>query len=242
MQKVEHLNPYSGDNRPKERQVASMFDAIAPAYDFMNGAMSFGMHNLWKRRLVKVAAAENPRRVLDLATGTGEVALALARRLPHARITGLDISEGMLRVARAKKGAGGIDFLCADALATGLPDGCADLITIAYGVRNYADIGAGLREMARLLRSGGKVCVLELSEPVSKPMKAFYRLYTHTIVPAVGRMVSGDSSAYSYLPQSIAACPQRAEMTALMEQAGFVRTHFRSFFPGACTLYTAIRS
>ncbi len=241
MQKVEDLNPYRDDNRTKDRQVASMFDAIAPAYDFMNTAMSLGMHKAWKKRLVQAAVAEAPSTLVDLATGTGEVALALRKALPQARVSGIDISEGMLAVARRKEGAEGIDFVCADALATGLADGSADAVTIAYGVRNYADIPAGLREMARITRRGGRVCILELSEPSNPIMKCAYRLYTRSLVPLAGRLVSGDRSAYTYLPQSIAACPQRRDMTELMLAAGFSSATYRSLCLGVCTLYTAIR-
>lgn len=241
MHKVEELNPYRDDNRTKDRQVASMFDAIAPAYDFMNTAMSLGMHRSWNRRLVAAALAGNPTSIVDLATGTGEVALALAKACPGAKVTGIDISEGMLEVARGKEGATGIDFVCADALATGLPSGSVDAVTIAYGVRNYADIPAGLAEMARILRPGGRVCILELSEPANIVLKAGYRIYTRTLVPLVGRMVSGDHRAYTYLPQSIAACPQRRAMTELMLKAGFSSAHYHSFRLGVCTLYTAVR-
>lgn len=241
MEKVEKVNPYRNDSRSKERQVADMFDSIAPAYDFMNSAMSFGMDALWQKKLVECAASDAPSRVLDLATGTGEVALALHRRLPGSGITGLDISEGMLARARLKKGADAIDFVCADALDTGLPDGSFDAITIAYGVRNYADLAAGMAEMHRLLRSGGRVCILELSEPRNGFLHSLYRLYTRTLVPALGRLTSGDSRAYTYLPESIAACPQRESMVALMEQAGFSSCSFRSFTFGACTLYTGLR-
>lgn len=242
MPEVENLKPYGGnDNRTKDRQVASMFDAIAPAYDFMNGAMSLGMHKKWQRRLVEAVKAQNPKVIVDLATGTGEVALALHRALPQAHILGMDISEGMLELARRKEGAQDIDFRCGDALATGLPQASAQAVTIAYGVRNFADIPAGLREMARILRPGGTLCVLELSEPRGAFMRGCYRLYTRTLVPLVGRMVSGDSRAYTYLPLSIAACPQRGDMTALMLEAGFAQASWKSFCLGACTLYTAVR-
>ncbi len=241
MEKVEKVNPYRGDSRSKERQVADMFDAIAPAYDFMNSAMSFGMDRLWQKRLVEAVAKDSPGRVLDLATGTGEVALALAGRLPQAKVTGLDISAGMLARARCKPGAEKIELICADALATGLADGAADAVTIAYGVRNYADLSAGMAEMFRVLRPGGHVYILELSEPSGRVLKALYRLYTRTLVPALGRITSGDSRAYVYLPESIAACPQRQDMVELMQKAGFTACSFRSMTFGVCTLYTGTR-
>lgn len=244
MPEVENITPYS-DNRAKDEQVRSMFDAIAPAYDFMNRAMTAGLDRVWLKHLVTEVVAAAPASVIDMATGTGDVAFAIAKSLPKARITGLDLSEGMLDKARAKvpSAAPGCDlrFLCGDATATGLPAGCADVITVAYGVRNFADIAAGYREMFRLLRPGGKLCVLELSTPPGTVTKALYRLYTSTLIPAAGRLFSHDVRAYSYLPESIAAAPQRTDMAALMLGAGFINASFRSFTFGACTLYTAFK-
>lgn len=216
-----------------------MFDAIAPAYDFMNRAMTFGLDRLWLRSLVKAVRRSGARDIVDMATGTGDVALALARRIPGTVVTGLDLSEGMLVKARAKAHGENVTFRQADCLTTGLPDASVDAVTVAYGVRNYADIAAGYREMARILRPGGSVFVLELSTPVSPVTRPLYRLYTHFIIPAVGRLVSGDSRAYSYLPESIAAAPQRGEMTDVMTSAGLAEASFRSLSFGVCTLYTA---
>lgn len=222
-----------------------MFDAIAPAYDFMNHAMTGGLDRLWLRRLVDAAAEGSPEALLDLATGTGDVAFALSRRLPQAKVTGLDLSEGMLSKARAKAAAmtpaPDINFVKGDCLATGLADGSADAITVAYGVRNFADISAGFREMYRMLRPGGKLCVLELTTPRNALTRAFYRLYAGRLIPALGRLFSHDRRAYTYLPESIEACPQRGAMTALMVEAGFDRASFRSFTFGVCTLYTAYK-
>ncbi len=245
MAEVERITPYRNDGRAKDEQVQSMFDTIAPAYDFMNRAMTMGLDRVWLRRLVKVAVEGKPTDIVDLATGTGDVAFALARRLPQARITGLDISEGMLAKATAKAATSGyaanISFRQADCLVTDLPDAGADLVTVAYGVRNFADIAAGYREMFRILRPGGKLCVLELSVPDAPVTKALYSLYTSTLIPFAGRILSHDSRAYSYLPESIAAAPQRRAMTELMETAGFSHTAYRGFTFGVCTLYTAFK-
>lgn len=241
MEKVEKINPYSNDSRQKGKQVEAMFDAIAPAYDFMNRAMSFGLDRVWLRRLLDVARRCNPTTIADLATGTGDVALALKRILPQADVTGLDLSEGMLDKARVKAAAKGadIDFRQADCLATGLPDDSFDLVTIAYGVRNFADIAAGYREMARILRPGGTLAVLELSTPTASWCKPFYSLYTRFLIPAAGSVIAGDRRAYAYLPESIAAAPQRHHMTALMSQAGLSDASFTPLSMGVCTLYTA---
>ena len=132
-----------------------------------------------------------------------------------------------------------VDFAAADCTATALPDACCDALTVAYGVRNFADIGAGYSEMYRLLRPGGMVAVLELSVPASALLRPFYALYTSTLIPIAGRLVAGDRKAYTYLLDSIKAAPQRADMCRLMEEAGFVDARYRSLVPGACILYTA---
>ncbi|MDE6040502.1 MAG: bifunctional demethylmenaquinone methyltransferase/2-methoxy-6-polyprenyl-1,4-benzoquinol methylase UbiE [Muribaculaceae bacterium] len=243
MPEVEHINPYHDDSRSKGEQVQQMFDNIAPAYDFMNRAMTFGLDRAWLKALLREAAKGEPVDVLDLATGTGDVALALRRRLPGANICGIDLSEGMLEIARRKNESAnaGITFIQGDCLATGLPDSSADLITIAYGVRNFQDLQAGYREMARVLRPGGKLCVLELAQPANPVLKAGYRAYTSTLIPLAGRLMSKDSRAYSYLPESVAAVPQRAAMTELMEQAGLAEARFKALIPGVCVLYTATK-
>lgn len=245
MTPVEHINPY-GDDRGKKEQVAAMFDAIAPAYDFMNRAMSFGLDRLWLRSLLKAVRSSGARDITDLATGTGDVACAIADAMPDACVRGLDISEGMLAKARERAAARGLEsrtsFECADCLATGLPDSCTDAVTVAYGVRNFADIAAGYREMYRILRPGGTLTVLELSQPVNALVKPFYTLYTRWLIPAVGRLISGDSRAYTYLPESIAAAPAGSDMTALMTAAGFADARFRRLSFGVCTLYHAVKA
>jgi len=243
---VEKVNPY-GDNRRKAEQVQAMFDAIAPAYDFMNRAMTFGLDRVWLRRLLAAVEKTQPREIVDLATGTGDVAFALAGRIPGSTVRGIDLSEGMLAKARRRLDAGDallhgrISFSQGDSLATGLTDACADAVTVAYGVRNFADIAAGYREMYRILRHGGMLAVLELSRPVNPFVKPFYNFYTRCIIPLAGRLVSGDPCAYTYLPESIAAAPQGEAMAALMRDAGFGVVGFKILAPGVCTLYTAFK-
>lgn len=242
MNKVENVNPYD-DTRSKKAQVEDMFDGIAPAYDFMNRAMTIGLDRLWLRALVRAVSKAKPSDIIDMATGTGDVALALARALPQTMVKGLDISEGMLTQARRKatdKNVGNrVSFAVADCTATGLSDGVCDVITVAYGVRNFADISAGYREMYRLLRPGGTIAILELSVPPCALIKPFYRLYTRALIPLAGRLVAGDKKAYTYLLDSIQAAPQRDDMCALMRKAGFVDTAWKSLTFGSCTLYTA---
>lgn len=240
---AERINPYSGDERNKTQQVEAMFDSIAPAYDFMNAAMSFGLHRRWLRKAIKKAAVDSPTKILDVATGTADVAIALSQRLHDAQITGIDLSEGMLAIGRKKVNKAGlnqrIDLLQADSLNLPFPDNSFDCITVAYGVRNFEHLLEGYKEMTRVLRKGGRIVVIELSTPRSPWVKPFYKFYTRYIIPLVGRIVSKDVRAYSYLPESIAAVAQGNAMTDLMEVAGLRNSSFLPLSFGVCTIYTA---
>lgn len=248
MNSPEEVKPYD-DRTDKGEQVEHMFDSIAPAYDFMNTAMTFGLHRRWRDKALRgvCAALEGVAapRVLDLACGTGDVTLRLAGMLPDALITGADLSVGMLEVARRKLGKADaparrrIEFRQADALHMPFADGEFDAVTIAYGVRNFQNLRAGYAEMRRVLRPGGMLCVIELCEPANLLMRLGYKFYTCGLIPLAGRLVSKDQRAYTYLPQSIAACPQRGDMTALMREAGYIGAMHRVLFPGVCAIYTA---
>lgn len=242
----EHISPYR-DGRGKEDQVRDMFDNIAPAYDFMNRAMTLGIDRSWRARAIRMIAATRPRRILDVATGTADLAIEMHRRLrPQKGIVGVDLSEGMIDVGRRKIAEAGatadIELRVADCLALPFADGEFDCVTAAFGVRNFADLAAGYREMARVTRPGGMLCVIELSTPRGAITGPLYRLYTRTLIPAIGRLVSHDSRAYSYLPESIAAVPQGSEMTALIEANGWVDARATPLTFGACTIYTALRA
>ena len=243
--KAEKVNPYD-DSRPKTEQVREMFDSIAPAYDFMNRAMTFGIDRLWRRRAVRLLRDKQHDTILDVATGTGDLALLLARRLEPKSITGIDLSERMLDIARRKAESAtlttAVEFLTADCLSLPFAADSFDCVTVAYGVRNFARLKDGYAEMLRVLRPDGTLCVIELSTPTSRIVRPLYRFYTRKIIPFVGRLVSKDVRAYSYLPESIAAVPQRGEMTALMEEAGFVAATFRPLTFGVCTIYLATKS
>ncbi|MDE6262376.1 MAG: bifunctional demethylmenaquinone methyltransferase/2-methoxy-6-polyprenyl-1,4-benzoquinol methylase UbiE [Muribaculaceae bacterium] len=243
-EEVEKITPY-GTELSKGEQVEQMFDSIAPAYDFMNRAMTLGIDKLWRKKAVKMVARTAPKKILDVATGTGDLALTLARAIPDCMITGVDLSEGMIAVGREKIIKAGltdrITLEAADCLALPFQDDEFDALTVAYGVRNFADIPAGLKEMNRVIRPGGMVCIIELSTPVNPIIKPLYRLYTRGVIPLVGRLVSKDTRAYSYLPESIEAVPQREKMLALMEAAGFTDAAFRPLTFGVCTIYTAVK-
>lgn len=239
---AELIMPYGGDRRAKHEQVRDMFDSIAPAYDFMNRAMTMGIDKLWRRRAVNKIRTAEPKDILDVATGTGDLAIKLARAIPGCRVTGIDLSEGMLAVGREKVRAAGLDdriaFECGDCLALPFADGSFDCVTVAYGVRNFERLADGYREMLRVLRPGGMLCVLELSTPRGWLTAPLYRLYTRYIIPLAGRLVSKDLRAYSYLPESIAAVAQGEDMLALMREAGFADARCRVMTMGVCTMYT----
>ena len=246
--KVENITPYGtgGDRRAKSTQVREMFDSIAPSYDLMNRMMTLGgLDRRWRRKCVDLVASRRPTDVLDLATGTGDLAVSLAKAIPDAQITGGDLSEGMLQVGRMKIDRLGlsvrVSLRVADALNLPFPDDSFDAITIGFGVRNFEHLDRGYAEMTRVLRPGGLLVVLELTPPASKVVKPFYNFYTRRIIPAVGRIVSRDSRAYTYLPESIAAVPARDDMTALMKGVGLTDTRWKSLAFGAATIYTAIK-
>lgn len=249
MEEVEKINPYHAGN--KETQVEEMFDNIAPRYDLMNGVMSLGMHQRWRDKGLAIATdilGKNNcevKEILDVATGTGDVAFELARRFPTATVTGLDLSAGMMEVA-ARKAAdlpdnlrNRVRFMQGDSLNLPFSSDSYNLVTVAYGVRNFADIRKGLAEMSRVLKPGGVLCIIELSEPSNRLIKLPYQIYTRLLIPAVGKKVSGDSRAYEYLPQSIAAVPQRDKMTKLMAEAGLVNCQWHSLTLGVVTIYVA---
>ena len=244
----ENIKPYN-EEEAKGKQVGEMFDSIAPSYDFMNTMMTGGLHIRWRNKALRMAGARlhegDPKKVLDVACGTGDVSFRLHELFPDAHITGLDLSPGMLSIAEKKlaamdKDAGKhISFIEGDSLKMPFADGAFDMVTVAYGVRNFERLEDGYREMRRVLKPGGVLCVIELSEPANPLIKSGYRLYARHIIPLIGRMVSHDTRAYSYLPESIAACPQRGDMTAMMERAGFRDATFKSLTMGVITIYLA---
>ena len=240
----EEITPYD-HRRGKTEQVREMFDNIAPAYDRLNRMMSLGLDRGWRRKAVELVSATAPRHIVDIATGTGDFAISLAKAMPQAKVTGLDLSEGMVEIGRAKVADAGladrVGLMVGDCLDSPLEEGQADAVTVAFGVRNFANLAAGYRSMLRMLRSGGMICVIELSTPTSPIVKPFYKVYTRGLIPLVGRMVSKDSRAYSYLPESIAAVPQGEAMLKLMSDAGFADASYKCLTLGVCTIYTAVR-
>ena len=241
--KVEQVTPYG--KGAKTEQVRQMFDSIAPAYDFMNRAMTLGIDIWWRKLAVKRLQRIRPARILDVATGTGDFAIQLNGALHPQHITGIDLSQGMLdeavRKVKEKGLEDSISFEQGDCMALPMQDNAFDAVTVAFGVRNFEHLQQGYQEMARVLRPGGMLCVLELSTPTNRLIRWFYDLYTLHIIPAIGSMKSGDKSAYRYLPQSIAAVPQGDDMLQLMRNAGLRETTLKRLTLGVCTIYTAVK-
>lgn len=239
----EKVKPY-GQEGKKVEQVERMFDHIAPAYDRLNRLMSLGIDRSWRRTALKWLRPHRPALVLDVATGTGDFAIQACRMLPSASLTGVDLSEGMMQVGRRKVEQAGlaarIDFQREDCEALTFSDASFDAVTVAFGIRNFEHLDRGLREMCRVLRPGGHLVILELSTPDRPPMKQLYRIYSR-LIPLMGRLVSHDRSAYTYLPQSIRAFPQGEVMSESIRRAGFSDVRFRRLTFGVCTLYMATK-
>ena len=201
-----------------ETQVRAMFDRIARVYDRMNSVMTAGMHHRWRERAADLAQVAPGSRALDVATGTGDLAIELKRRVgPSGEVTGLDFSERMLELAREK--AGDVRFEAGNALELPYPDGSFDAVTVGFGARNFDDLARGLREMARVTRPGGRVVVLEITTPQRPPLSWFFRLWFDHAVPALGRL-AGDPDAYTYLPSSVRRFPGPSELASELAAAG----------------------
>ena len=239
------MKPYN-DIDSKRDQIRTMFDRIAPAYDLLNHLLSFGIDRRWRRRVVKLVREDRPARILDLATGTGDMALALARGVPGAQVTGADLSTQMLEVARekvAKKGLTERIRLCvaeAEQMPE-MPDNGFDVTTVAFGVRNFHDIGRGLREICRTLRPGGKLYVLEFSTPRNGLFGALYRFYFHRVLPVIGGWVSHDGKAYRYLPESVDEFPAWERFVAMMEECGYGECRSVALMTGVARIYIGVK-
>lgn len=238
----ESIKPYSNEGA-KGEQVERMFDQIAHSYDFLNHTLSLGLDRSWRKAAIDSLKPYAPQRILDVATGTGDFALMAVDRLQPQSLIGADLSEGMLSVGREKvERAGKSDIITLqkeDCMALSFEDNTFDAVTVAYGVRNFEDLDRGLREMLRVLKPGGRLVIIELTSPVRFPMKQLFWLYAHVWMPLVGKLVSRDSRAYSYLPATMEAFPQGEMMQGIIEKAGFQSVKFRRFTFGLSTLYTA---
>lgn len=236
----EVVKPYGAENKSKKEEVAEMFNNISAKYDFLNHFLSLGIDKLWRKKAVKLLKPTQPKSILDIATGTGDFALASLKLNPD-RIVGLDISSGMLEKGREKMVNRKVDNIISMILgdSENLPfnDGEFDAITVGFGVRNFENLEQGLSEMLRVLSPKGTAAILEFSKPKKFPVKQAFGFYSKYLIPFIGRLISKDKSAYTYLPESVAAFPEGQEFLGILKKVGYrnVRAHLVS--GGIATIY-----
>lgn len=234
------VTPYEDQERSKKEQVTEMFDNIAPKYDFLNHLLSAGIDIRWRRKAIAMLQAYKPRVVLDIATGTGDFAVE-ALKLNPEKVIGLDISAGMLEVGRQKmvkkKVDDRVDMVLGDSENLQFEDNSMGAITVGFGARNFEDLEKGLSEILRVLEPGAAAVILEPAAPTKFPMKQLFGFYFRGVLPLVGRMVSGDRRAYTYLPESVRAFPNGKEFTDICLRVGFKKAIFKPLSFGICSLY-----
>ena len=243
MYEQEKINPYTkGD---KARQVETMFDNIAPTYDSLNHRLSLNIDRYWRRKATAQLAPHRPQQMLDIATGTGDFAILATQTLHPRQLIATDISEGMMQIGRQKVERLGLSdvirFDRQDCLRLSYPDQSFDAVTAAFGIRNFASLDQGLAEMCRVLKPGGHLSIVELTTPVGFPMRQLFHIYSHTVLPLYGRLISRDKSAYSYLTKTIEAFPQGEQMVTIIKKAGFADASFQRLTFGICTMYFATK-
>jgi demethylmenaquinone methyltransferase/2-methoxy-6-polyprenyl-1,4-benzoquinol methylase len=236
----QQVKPYQSESSKRE-QIEEMFDGISGKYDFLNHFLSLGIDKIWRKKAVKEIAEGNPTRILDVATGTADLAIA-SRNIGAEEIVGVDISEKMLAVGRqkiAKMGLKRIHLENGDSEDLPFDDGSFDAISVAFGVRNFEHLEKGLTEMRRVLKKGGKLVILEFSQPSAFPIKQFYNLYNKTVLPLAGKIFAGSKEAYTYLPASVMAFPEGQSFLNILEAVGYQKVKQNRLSFGICTLYTA---
>ena len=241
----EKITPYQSATATKKEQVASMFDNISETYDFLNHFMSLGIDILWRKKAISELKALQPRLILDVATGTGDFAFEAIKILNPEKVIGVDISDGMLEVARKKikdRNLGSIfSVQMGDSEGLHFDDNLFDAVTVAFGVRNYENLEKGLADMYRVLKPGGKIVILEFSKPRKFPIKQGYNFYFNHITPTLGKIFSKDNKAYTYLPESVAAFPDGDAFNQMMTKVGFKEAKDNRLTFGVCAIYTGIK-
>lgn len=238
------VKPYKDAQSSKRQQVEEMFDSIAPKYDFLNRVLSMGIDQGWRKKAINSLKEVNPKQILDVATGTADLAIA-ALKLNPDHITGIDISNQMLNVGRdkikAKNISDKITLTQADSANLPFEDNKFDAITVAFGVRNFEFLQQGINQMYRVTRNGGKLAVLEFSNPKSFPFKQIYNFYFKYILPGWGGLISKSKTAYTYLPESVQHFPEGEQFAAYLKNAGYTQIKIQPLTFGICTLYTAVK-
>jgi demethylmenaquinone methyltransferase / 2-methoxy-6-polyprenyl-1,4-benzoquinol methylase len=233
--------PYKEQRESKKDQVARMFNNISGNYDFLNHFLSLGIDRGWRKKAINILRPHNPKQILDVATGTGDFAIQ-ALALNPEKVTGIDISEGMLDIGRQKiqrkKISARIELLAGDSENILFPENKFDAVTVGFGVRNFENLEKGLEEIYRVLKPGATLVVLEFSRPRRFPFKQFYNFYFKTILPKLGRMISKDKSAYTYLPESVEAFPDGMDFINILNKVGFKKTECKTLTFGISSIYT----
>ena len=241
---VEHIKPYKDSDKGKKEQVAQMFDAISKNYDGLNRVISFGIDVKWRKKVVAIVGENNPKQILDIATGTGDLAIMMATLNPE-RIVGLDISAGMLEVGKQKISKANlsdkIEMLVGDSENMPFEDNTFDAITVSFGVRNFANLDKGLTEIKRVLKPNGKLVILETSVPTKFPYKQGYRFHTSVILPVVGKLFSKDKVAYSYLSESANSFPFGEKFNNILLKNGFTTATDKPVTFGVASIYKATK-
>lgn len=242
MYEQETIKPYGAEGE-KGQLVEEMFDNIASTYDTLNHRLSWDIDKGWRKKAIRQLEPFHPQSILDIATGTGDFAILSAKMLKPDLLIGADISEGMMNVGREKVKKEGLEdvvkFKKEDCMALTFADNTFDAVTAAFGIRNFQDLDKGLKEMCRVLKKGGHLSIAELTTPVSFPMRQLFHIYSHTILPVYGNIISKDPGAYKYLTASIEAFPQGERMMEILRKAGFAKCSFRRLTFGICTIYFA---
>lgn len=242
MYNQEKIKPYNNTDE-KGKVVEEMFDNIASTYDTLNHRLSWNIDKSWRKKAIRRLAPFSPKTILDIATGTGDFAIMSAKMLLPKTLIGADISDKMMEIGRQKVKEEGLDgiisFQKEDCLNLTFPSNTFDAVTAAFGIRNFQDLEKGLGEMYRVLKKGGHLCIIELTTPISFPMKQLFKIYSKVVLPFYGRLISKYSSAYDYLNKTIAAFPQGETMMSILQSAGFTKTSFTRLTFGICTMYIA---
>jgi len=244
MAKHDNITPYEASELSKKQQVEQMFDNISPKYDLLNRILSGGIDIKWRKDVIKMVQAAKPQTILDIATGTGDLAIMMAKNT-DAQITGLDLSAGMLEVGRKKVETEGltnrVKMIQGDSENLPFEDNTFDCITVSFGVRNFENLEKGLAEIRRILKPGGTFIILEFSYPTTFPMKQLYTFYSKNILPAIGKLISKDQTAYTYLPDSVAAFPHGEEMKSILKNVKFTQPIDKKLTFGIASIYKSIK-
>ena len=241
---AEQVKPYGDSSKSKKEEVAEMFNNISAKYDFLNHFLSLGIDKLWRKKAVKMLRPIHPKRILDIATGTGDFALE-SLSLKPTQVVGLDISSGMLEHGRVKMKKKGVDHIITmqqgDSEEIPYEDNYFDGLTVGFGVRNFENLEKGLGEMLRVVRPGGKLIILEFSKPKKFPIKQLFAFYSNNIIPILGKSISKDSNAYTYLPESVAAFPEGKDFENILTKVGYKEISSTLVSGGIATIYAGTK-